>query len=249
MSEMDGTRKRRVFRWPPDARQLVRDYQERNGQAGGHNEVVRRVLVTRLAEVSGNPRAACLRFLRQLGITEKRKYRAWTKREQQQLLKLIAEMPVEEVARLLRRPPASVRSMLHRLGIGGRQARDWFTKFSLARALRIRTDTVKKWIDSGWLKCRVVETHGLKIHAIDADSFCEFFKEYGRKVVGASLNEERLRFVCTYVFPPSHTELLSVRGKYKKRGTDGQPSNSNLQSLSGTICGNVPDDGDLDEIP
>lgn len=43
--------------------------------------------------------------------------REWTTREQQQLVELIDDVPVEQVARVLRRPPASVRSMLHRLGL------------------------------------------------------------------------------------------------------------------------------------
>ncbi|MGA8619122.1 MAG: hypothetical protein WB660_11470 [Candidatus Sulfotelmatobacter sp.] len=68
----------------------------------------------KLAEISGNPRDACLRFLRELGINQKRPYREWTKLEQQRLLDLIAAMPVEEAAKILRRPAGSVRSMLHR---------------------------------------------------------------------------------------------------------------------------------------
>ena len=66
-------------------------------------------------EISGNPRDACLRFLRRFGVADKRSYREWTTREQQRLIELMDDVPVEEAARVLRRPPASVRSMLHRL--------------------------------------------------------------------------------------------------------------------------------------
>src|ERR1051325_10582584 len=76
-----------------------------------------------LTQISGNPRDACLRFLRRLGVAEKRSYREWTTRERQRLIELIDNVPVEEAARVLRRPPASVRSMLHRLGLGVRQSR------------------------------------------------------------------------------------------------------------------------------
>ena len=135
--------KRRNFRWPKEARDLVREYRERITRSQQHNEGERRIQITKLAEVSGNPRDACLRFLRQSGVTEKRNYCEWTKPEQQRLLDLIIAMPVEEAAKVLRRPAASVRSMLHRLGMGGRTGREWFTKFSLSRALHSRPDEIQ----------------------------------------------------------------------------------------------------------
>lgn len=61
------------------------------------------------------------------------------------------DVPVEEAARVLRRPPASVRSMLRRLGLGVRQSREWFAVSLLAQALHISRDEVRKWIDRGWL--------------------------------------------------------------------------------------------------
>jgi hypothetical protein len=67
------------------------------------------------------------------------------------LLDLISGMPVEEAAKILRRPAGSVRSMLHRLGLGGKTGREWFTKSSLSRALHTRPDEIQKWIDRGWL--------------------------------------------------------------------------------------------------
>jgi hypothetical protein len=77
-------------------------------------------LITRIAAVSGNPRGACWRFVRQSGVTSKRSYRQWTKAEQQKLLDLIASHSLREVTMLLRRSPTSVRAMLHRLGAGAR---------------------------------------------------------------------------------------------------------------------------------
>jgi hypothetical protein len=96
-------------------------------------------------------------------------------------------MPVEEAAKQLRRPAGSVRSMLHRLGIGGQIGREWFTKFSLSRALHTRPDEIQKWIDLGWLKSRSVTTAGTKAKIIHADDFCQFVKEHGRAVVGRRL--------------------------------------------------------------
>jgi hypothetical protein len=101
--------------WPDNTK-------ERTSRSQEHHEAERRTLVTKLAEISGNPRDACLRFLRELGVNQKRAYREWTKPEQQRLLDLITAMPVEEAAKILRRPVGSVRSMLHRLGMGGKSA-------------------------------------------------------------------------------------------------------------------------------
>jgi hypothetical protein len=50
--------------------------------------------------------------------------------------------------------------MLQRLGANGRM--DWFTKYTLEETLHIRAEEVQKWIDRGWLKCRIVQTGRLK---------------------------------------------------------------------------------------
>jgi hypothetical protein len=63
------------------------------------------------------------------------------------MLDLISSLPVEEVANTLRRPTGSVRSMLHPVRMGGKTGREWFTKFSLSRALHTRPDEIQKWID------------------------------------------------------------------------------------------------------
>ena len=217
MGEGEGVHKRRVFRWPKQARDLVREYKEGSNKNQEHDEADCRVLVTKLAYVSGNPRDACLRFLRQLGVDQKRPYREWTKAEQQRLLDLVTTVPVEEAAKTLHRRAGSVRSMLHRLGIGGTTGREWFTKFSLSRALHTRPEEIQKWIDRGWLKSRSLATAGTQANIIHADDFCQFVKQHGRAVVSRRLKYEALWFVQNYVFPPSHAELLSVRGTYERR--------------------------------
>jgi hypothetical protein len=234
MGESDSTRKRQVFVWPKEARELVRDYEKSVG-SGPQRESDREVLIAKLGQISGNPREACLRFLRALGIGHKRSYREWTKPEQQRLLDLITAVPVEEAANILHRSSGSVRSMLHRLGIGGKTGREWFTKFSLSRALRTRPDEIQKWIDAGWLRSRTLTTAGVQAHIIYADDFCEFVKRHGRDVVGRRLTYDALWFVRNYVFPPSHAELLSVRGTYKRHDADeDDDANTETQSAAGS---------------
>lgn len=217
MDDRDGIRRRRVFRWPSEAKELVYKYEQQSRRGLQAEEGDRRKLITRLAEVSGNPRDACIRFLQDLGVYRKRSYREWTKPEQQHLLDLITTMPVEDVAKVLRRPASSVRSMLHRLGMGGRSGREWFTKYSLSRALHTRPEEIQKWIDRGWLKARALALAGARTNIIDPDDFCQFVKEHGHAAVSRRLSYDALWFVQNYVFPPSHAELLSVRGTYNKR--------------------------------
>jgi hypothetical protein len=231
---------RRAFRWLSQVRQLVREYKERVGKTHFDSEAGRRILVTKMAQLSGNPRDACLRFLRQSGITGKRSYGEWTKPEEQRLLDMVTTMPVEEAAKILRRSPGSVRSMLYRLGMGGKAGREWFTKFSLSRVLRTRADEVQKWIDRGWLKSRTVDANRSRVQVIDADDFCAFVKQHGREAVGRRLKYETLWFVQNYVFPPSHAELLSVRGTYKKYEAD-DATDPNTESQS--ACGSEEDGG------
>jgi len=212
----NGCGKRRTFYWSDEARQLVADHRRRIEKVGNHRGSDREQILSKLIQISGNPRDACLRFLRRLGVAEKRSYREWTTREQQRLIELVDDVPVEEAARVLRRPPASVRSMLHRLGLGVRQSREWFTVSLLAQALHISRDEVRKWIDRGWLQCRVIQAQSVKVQIIDADDFCFFVKNYGHEVIGNRLSYEGLTFIRDYVFPRSHADLLSVRGPYNK---------------------------------
>lgn len=233
MRSGNGETTRRTFVWPLSANQLVTDYRRQPMSVGERRGSDKEQLISKLVEISGNPRDACLRFLRRLGVAEKRSYRGWTTREQQRLIELMEDVTVEEAARILRRPPASVRSMLHRLGFGARQNREWFTVSLLAQTLHISRDEVRKWVDRGWLPCRVVQAQSIKVRIIDADDFCSFVKEHGRRVVGNRLSHEGLSFVRDYVFPRPHADLLSVRGPYKKQPNEMSESDTSAKNAFG----------------
>jgi hypothetical protein len=57
-------------------------------------------------------------------------------------------------------------------------------------------------------------------------------KEHGRAALGRRLTYDALRFVQYYVFPPSHRELLSVRGMYKKQDAREEEQSSE-EALAG----------------
>jgi hypothetical protein len=235
MDGSDGSRRRRTFLWSDEAKGLAADYKQRTERGGTHARGEREQILAKLARASGNPREACLRYLRRLGVVEKRSYREWTTRERQHLIELLDEVPVDEAARALRRPPASVRSMLHRLGLGVRQNREWFTVSLLAQALHIGRDEVRRWINRGWLQSRVVQAQNVKRQVIDAEDFCCFVKNHGRDVIGNRLSYEGLAFVRDYVFPRAHADLLSVRGPYNKTTKQGeaQPLSSDREDFEG----------------
>jgi hypothetical protein len=244
MGEQKQQASRRSFRWTGTAREMIKAYlntisSEVSGQDGHNTQMALKALITRIAAVSGNPRGACWRFARQLGITSKRSYRPWTKAEQQKLVDLIASHTLREVTTMLRRSPTSVRTMLHRLGASARMGQDWFTKYTLAEALHVRAEEVQKWIDQGWLKIRQVGTHGVKKEIIDADDFCQFCKQHREEIVGRRLNGDRLNFVQTFVFPPSHMELLPVREAKKEQAAYDAQMRKEAES-------EVGDEGDLE---
>jgi hypothetical protein len=219
MCQENAGRSRRTFRWPKEARELVRIHlnaQRAPAREQGPDDDAGE-LVTRLVDVSGNPRDACWRFARQLGVSGKRSYREWPERAQQRLLELISIQPLPEVAIVMRRSPSSIRSMLYRLGASARMGQDWFTKYTLAEALHIRAEEVQRWTSLGWLKCRIVQAGRLQREIIDADDFAAFCKAHSREVVGRRLNLDRLNFVKDFVFPSSHAELLPVRESKKER--------------------------------
>lgn len=219
MDEENAVRRRRTFRWPKEARELVRVHlnAQRVQSCGRDSGSELRGLVTKLVEVSGNPRDACWRLARHSGVSGKRAYCQWPERAQQRLLDLIALQPLPEVAVAMRRSLGSIRAMLYRLGANSRMGQDWFTKYTLAEALHIRPEEVQRWITLGWLRCRVVQTGKLQRAIIDADDFSEFCKAHSREVVGRRLNIDRLNFVKDFVFPRSHAELLPVRESKKER--------------------------------
>ena len=177
--------------------------------------------------------------MRQFGIREKQSYREWTDKEQQKLLDAIVSHPLHEVTLLLRRSPPSVRSMLRRLGANARMGQDWFTRYTLAEALHVRAEQVQKWIERGWLRCRIVQTGRLKKEIIDAADFCEFCKRYRTEIVGRRLNSDRLSFVQTFVFPPSHMELLPVREAKKEQAEYEEQMRREAES---TMQGDEPPD-------
>lgn len=111
----------------------------------------------------------------------------------------------------------SIYQMLRRLGATPTIRKDGFTKYSLAALLHIRAEEIQRWIDKGWLAARVEGTEKMPRTVITADDFAAFCKKHQKAVIGNRLNSARMEFVRTFVFPPSHGELLPVREAKKEQ--------------------------------
>ena len=81
-----GKSSRRTFHWPSEAEQLVRAQGHQCYSSGRASK--REQVISRLIQMSGNPRGACLRFMRRLGLAPQRSYREWTTGEQRHLIEL-----------------------------------------------------------------------------------------------------------------------------------------------------------------
>jgi len=223
MGDVNDGNSRREFRWSKAARDLVRASINASGKELS-------ALLTKLVEESGNPRWACRRFVRSMGVKSKRAYRAWSQPEQQRLLKLIDLHPINEIAKLMRRSESSIWHMLYRLNANAKMGKDSFTKYTLAGALHVRPDTVESWMNAGWLKGTEIETGRGRRVMIQAEDFCEFCRKHTKDVVGNRLSRERLDFVYHFAFPPSHAELLPVRESKKERAAYEEQLNEGEES-------------------
>jgi hypothetical protein len=230
---VEGIRKpRRTFRWPKEARDLVKSNLNAQGsEVSG--------LISSLERLSGNPSDACRRFARQLGLQSKRRHQEWTDAERQRLLRLSNSHSVREIAGLMRRSEFSIYQALLRLGAGSAARKDSFTKYSLARLLHVRPEEIERWIDNGWLAARVEGTERMPRTIISADDFATFCKRHKKAVLGNRLNEDRMEFVRFIACPPRHAELLPVREAKKEQaaydaqisGADGEEGQSDLEDF------------------
>lgn len=206
---------RRTFRWSMQAREMVRTEIARARQE--NKPVMLPELVTALTRESGNPRAACFRFARQMGIEQKRDYRPWSEKEQQQLLYLLESQTVRAISSRLKRSRFAIYAMLHRLGISAMIGKDGFSKYLLANLLHCRPETIQRWVDQGLLAAQVEQGTRLRRTVIAASDFEKFCKTRPEELLRRRIRSDRLEFIFRFVFPRNHADLLPVRSAKKER--------------------------------
>src|SRR5579862_3993089 len=222
MENFSEANKRRTFRWPPGAREAVA------ANLNAHGPQLRE-LVTKLVELTGHPRSACLRFARRMGIKAKGQYKEWSKADQERLLEMLDKYSVAEAAKKMRRSKASIYALMRRLNLSPSFRQDCLSKRKLAELLHIHLSEVDSWIRHHWLKATTIQVGQVSRTMIMPKDFCRFCEEYREKVVGNRLNIERLDFVYNYVYPPDHNRLLAVRQSKKERAAlDDAPVSEDL---------------------
>lgn len=212
---MNGDKKRRIFKWSMQARELVRTELAKSQQE--HRPVKIGELVTALTEHSGNPRAACFRFARQMGIEQKREYRPWSEKEQQQLLYLLESQTVRVISSRMKRSRFAIYAMLHRLGVSAIIGKDGFSKYLLANLLHCRPETIQRWVDQGLLAAQVEQGTSLRRTVVASSDFEKFCKTHPEELLRRRIRSDRLEFIFRFVFPRNHVDLLPVRSAKKER--------------------------------
>lgn len=210
MGDLSSTVRPRSFKWSSAARDAVRA----NLNASGPEL---QDLITRISQETGNPRDACLRFARQLGIKAKRPYRKWSQREQNDLEHLLELYPVRTVALKLRRQVHQIYGMCRRLGISTKARKESLSLYALARLLHKRPQIVRRWIAGGALQAENEGTTSVPRHMVSQDSLRRFCKDHPELIAGDRISQERLKFIFEYVFPRPHNDLLPVRESKKER--------------------------------
>jgi hypothetical protein len=211
MGNSSFVKKRRTFRWSAQARELVKANLKTTGYA-------LRQIVTQLVEMTGYPRSACRRFIYRMGNKTKCHYKEWSASEQERLLELLDDHSVASAARQMRRSRSALYGMLRRLEMPASMRQNWLSKRALAQLLQVHVRRVDSWIESRSLKATVIQVGKVTRTVIKSEDFVHFCKEYRDLVIGNRLNSEKLEFLYTFVFPPDHNRLLSVR-KHKKERT------------------------------
>lgn len=215
MAEVVDRKRPASFKWSQSARELVRANLDASGPE-------LRNLITKIAQETGNPRDACLRFARQLGVKTKRPYRRWSKREQDDLEHLLELYPVKTVAMKLRRQVHQIYGMCRRLGISAKARKESLSMYALARLLHKRPQIVRRWIESGALQAENEGTASVPRHMVSQDTLRRFCQDHPELIAGDRLSQERLKFIFEYVFPRPHNDLLPVRESKKERAAYAQ---------------------------
>lgn len=195
MGNSGQRRKPRTFRWPRTARAEV---------AANINAERRqlRELITKLVQISGNPRDACLRFARQLGVKAKQDYRRWSKEDLAQMESDLEVHKVRKVAIRLGRTPNQVYGMMHRLGISGKaKFTDRISLYAVARGIRKHPRVVRQWIQIKALHAQNEGTEAVPRWMISQEDLQQFEKKHHKLIKASHVDRQCLKFMCEYVFP------------------------------------------------
>ena len=215
MDEPKKRRKPRVFKWSHAARQRILA----NLNASG-SEL--RQLIAEVSQMTGNPRDACLRFARQLGLKAKQNYRRWSKEDLAQMENDLEVHKVRKVAIRLGRTPNQVYGMMHRLGISGKSKfTDRLTLYAVARGIRKHPRVVRQWVQSKALHAENEGTDEVPRWMISQEDLQQFQEKHRKLIKASHVDRECLKFMCEYVFP-SRDDMGTRKSKKERAAYEEQ---------------------------
>lgn len=111
------------------------------------------IAVSEVQQTTGWPRSAILRRAHKLGVVvqELPERREWTAADKNFLVQSIRHVPVKAIARELDRTENSVWCKIWEEGLRARYEED-YSQRELCRTLHVRPPTVRRWVESEWLK-------------------------------------------------------------------------------------------------
>lgn len=237
---MEVSGQRRRFKWSKEARDVVRANLHAKAEEFSR-------LLTDLERLTGNPRDACSRFARAMGVKYKKPYRAWSAGESERLVEYSESRSRNNIATTLHRSRKAIELKQRRLGITSTMQADSFSKYHLAELLHIRPRTIQSWVDKGWLPATVEGTPRLPRIIIAAEDFIRFCRKYPEAIHQRRINQARLEFVFRFAFPPHHSGLFKVR-EAKKEQTAYEEQMEESADLSNAIGDLQPDCDNLSEV-
>jgi hypothetical protein len=206
---MEVSGQRRSFKWSKEARDLVRaNLHAKADEFSG--------LLSDLEGLTGNPRDACSRFARAMGVKYKKPYRVWSSGESEKLVEYSESRSRSDIATTLHRSRKAIELKQRSLGITATMQKDGFSKHHLAELLHIRPRTIQTWVDKGWLPATIGGTPRLGRILIAAEDFIQFCRKYPEAIHQRRINQARLEFVFRFAFPPHHSGLFTVREAKKE---------------------------------
>lgn len=119
---------------------------------------------------------------RRLGLKPKRK-NLWTPEEKEVIEKYSECLPVEAIAKRLKRTKLATSRQASLLGLSLKTTLDYWSPAELARIIGVSRKTVYTWINKGYLKGFLFKKKPVRKIRISKQQFQKFYNDYADKIL------------------------------------------------------------------
>ena len=213
--ERPAERRRGHYHWPEDALKI----------ASGKGSAVS--LCAELKQLTGYSDRTCWAFLKRHGIDRPGAKRRITFTEKlfERLFDCVLNHGQKEASIRFKVSSKTIYNVLYRRGLTSR-ARDCFTLRDLQMFLRVRPDTILRWVGLGLLKARITTRNdGKPVHQFDSEDVVKFCREHIHALLPRKWPVKRLEFIELIACTPKHADQLATReAKKEQRAYEEQAS-------------------------